>query len=414
MNKCFSWFAILLVLTTGSIAVAQETEPPPPVETSRISDGFFQIRCNGNVGVIASVGDDGTLVVDTGYAATATALKEELTRLGGGPVRFIVNTHGDGDHVGGNAVIGDGAVIISNPEVRRRMSTYYSLPAVGTGGLPNLAVEPIATLFFNDEVIRVLSLPGGHTDGDAIVHFTKNRIACIGDLVLLGTFPNADPARGGDARRLIEVLSKIRAMLPADTTLIAAHGGAFTMSELGAYIEMIQGTVNAVAAEMDAGNTLPEIVENNPLAPWSEWENPDNGLSFENWITEIHASLADSHQQSICAPVTEVLERNGVGAAVARYRHLKSTEAKNWGFAETELNMLGYQLMARERFDDAIAILELNVEAYPEAFNTYDSLGESYMLAGRTDEAITNYERSLELNPGNTNATAMLNRLRSP
>ena len=55
---------------------------------------------------------------------------------------------------------------------------------------------------------------------------------------------------------------------------------------------------------------------------------------------------------------------------------------------------------------------ELNVEAFPEAFNTYDSLGEAYMTAGRTADAIANYQRSLDLNPNNTNAAAMLSRLR--
>ena len=57
------------------------------------------------------------------------------------------------------------------------------------------------------------------------------------------------------------------------------------------------------------------------------------------------------------------------------------------------------------------AIFELNVKAYPDAFNTYDSLGEAYMTAGQNDLAIANYQRSLDLNPDNTNATTMLTRL---
>ena len=59
-----------------------------------------------------------------------------------------------------------------------------------------------------------------------------------------------------------------------------------------------------------------------------------------------------------------------------------------------------------------LAVFELNVEAFPEASNPYDSLGEAYMVAGRREKAIANYERSLELDPGNQNAAAMLERLR--
>ena len=65
-----------------------------------------------------------------------------------------------------------------------------------------------------------------------------------------------------------------------------------------------------------------------------------------------------------------------------------------------------------EAVDEAIAIFQLNVSAYPEAFNTYDSLGEAYMTTGEVDLAIANYERSLKLNPDNSNAVAMLEKLR--
>ncbi len=404
--------ALALVPMFAGVAVAQEPVQPSPVEVTHLGGNLYQLRCNGNVGVVASIGADGTLLVDTGYAATAAAVQEELNRLESGPVRIIVNTHGDGDHVGGNAVLGKGAVIIGHPEVGRRMSTYFALPATDTEGLPMVTVEAPATIHFNNDVIRVLPLPGGHTDGDLIVHFSKARVACIGDLVLLGTFPNAAPARGGNAQRLIQVLTEIQETLPSDTTLVAAHGGPFTMADLETYIEMVEGTVAAVAAEVEADLTLPEIVENNPLASWSEWESPEDGLSFENWITEIYASLEGAGPQSICAALTEVLEKDGIEAALARYRQLKIEEPEKWSFAEAELNMLGYQLLARDRIDEAIAIFELNVEAFPAAFNTYDSLGEACLLAGRTEAAIANYERSLELNPDNANAGAVLARLR--
>ncbi len=408
-------FLLVLLVFTSAItlrATAQNIDQPPPVEASHITGTLHQLQCNGNVGVVASIGEDGTLLVDTGYAATASAVQEELVKLGSHSVRIIVNTHGDGDHVGGNAALGDGAVIIAHPGVRRQMGRYFALPTVDAAGLPMVTLREEATIYFNNENVRFLPVPGGHTAGDVVVHFTQSRVACIGDLVLIGTFPNADPARGGDAQRLIEILTGLKNTLPADTTLVAAHGGAFTIAELETYIDMIESTVAAVATELAAGRSLSEIVERNPLAPWSEWESPKNGLSFENWITEIHASLKGGQRQSICAPMTEVLVRDGLDPAVKRYRQLKKEEPEGWSFAENELNLFGYQLLARNRIDEAISILELNVEAFPEAFNTYDSLAEAYMLAGRTEAAITNYEHSLELNPNNANAVAMLDRLR--
>ncbi len=62
---------------------------------------------------------------------------------------------------------------------------------------------------------------------------------------------------------------------------------------------------------------------------------------------------------------------------------------------------------------EAIRVFEANVADYPESWNVYDSLGEALAEAGRTEEAIHNYRRSLELNPDNRGAVRMLERLRS-
>ena len=113
-------------------------------------------------------------------------------------------------------------------------------------------------------------MPGGHTAGDVVIHFTKNRIACVGDLVLVGRFANADPTRGGNALRLIEVLKWLRDHLPDDTMFVAAHGGAISAKEVDAYIEMVEGTMEAVRKEIEEGRSLEEITLSNPLEPWSE------------------------------------------------------------------------------------------------------------------------------------------------
>jgi len=80
-------------------------------------------------------------------------------------------------------------------------------------------------------------------------------------------------------------------------------------------------------------------------------------------------------------------------------------------FHEDVLNRLGYEfLYAYGKTKEAIAVLEWNVEAYPESFNVYDSLGEAYLRDGQRELAIENYKKSLELNPENTNASDVLKR----
>jgi tetratricopeptide (TPR) repeat protein len=60
------------------------------------------------------------------------------------------------------------------------------------------------------------------------------------------------------------------------------------------------------------------------------------------------------------------------------------------------LNRLGIRLTLEEKITEAIEIFRLNVQAYPEAFNTYDSLGMAYMVKGDKKRAIKNYKKSIE------------------
>ena len=115
------------------------------------------------------------------------------------------------------------------------------------------------------------------------------------------------------------------------------------------------------------------------------------------------------------ALLTEVLrttiDEQGVDAAVARYRELKKTEFDSYDFEEDQLNELGYELLGASKVDAAIAIFQLNVEAFPQSYNAYDSLAEGYMSGGKKELAIKNYAKSLELNAGNRNAVERLVKL---
>ena len=76
-----------------------------------------------------------------------------------------------------------------------------------------------------------------------------------------------------------------------------------------------------------------------------------------------------------------------------------------------QLNAIGYDLLRSGDRDGAIRVLALNAELYPSDANVYNSLGEAYMSAGKTELAIANYRRSLELDPKNGNAVTMLKKL---
>ncbi|NQX93974.1 MAG: serine hydrolase, partial [Erythrobacter sp.] len=78
---------------------------------------------------------------------------------------------------------------------------------------------------------------------------------------------------------------------------------------------------------------------------------------------------------------------------------------------ETFMNEVGYTFLAQERVDEAIVALFYNADRFPQSPNAQDSLGEALLEGGQYDAARARYQRVLELDPGNDNATRMLGRV---
>jgi pimeloyl-ACP methyl ester carboxylesterase len=101
--------------------------------------------------------------------------------------------------------------------------------------------------------------------------------------------------------------------------------------------------------------------------------------------------------ESIAAYLLPVIYEHGVDVAIADYYEARRSKRNRFNFAELELNLLGYRLLRDKRYQDAIAILELNVEMYPLSANAYDSLAEAYMRMGDTTRAKKEYMRALSM-----------------
>jgi fermentation-respiration switch protein FrsA (DUF1100 family) len=106
---------------------------------------------------------------------------------------------------------------------------------------------------------------------------------------------------------------------------------------------------------------------------------------------------------SIAPLIATTIESNGIEAALAQYRSLRNENPPRYNFREAELDDLGYDLLEKKKFDQAIAVLQLNAEQFPQSFNVFDSLGDAYLAAGKDLEAIQSYQKSLAVLPGKEN-----------
>jgi CubicO group peptidase (beta-lactamase class C family) len=107
--------------------------------------------------------------------------------------------------------------------------------------------------------------------------------------------------------------------------------------------------------------------------------------------------------------IGKLIEKKGLDAGLKKYHEWKAKDPQ-W-FKEPLLNSMGYYLLGKKKIKEAVEIFKMNVKAYPQSFNVYDSLGEAYMINGDKELAIKNYRKSVKLNPDNRGGIEALKKL---
>lgn len=125
----------------------------------------------------------------------------------------------------------------------------------------------------------------------------------------------------------------------------------------------------------------------------------------------LHGEEAEMPKKSVAMEVLPVFMDEGVNAGLAKYKELKANDT--YALREPEMNQIGYRLLQNGKTKEAIEVFKINVAEFPESWNTYDSLGEGYMMDGQKEKAIENYEKSIEMNPENDNGKQMLAKIRA-
>ena len=272
MRKWIGLVAVLLFLP-----VAAQDFDSVEIKTTLVSDHVWMLEgAGGTLGV--SAGEDGIFLIDDQYAPLTPKILAAIAGIRKGPVRFVLNTHWHGDHVGGNENIGKtGSLIVAHDNVRARMSTDQFLeflkrdvPASPKVALPVVTFSETMTFHINGDTVRVVHVPAAHTDGDALVQFVVADVIHMGDLYFSGMYPFIDLSSGGTIGGLIAGLERALAMSGAKTRFIAGHGPGSDRDGLASYLKMIRTVRDRVAELKGAGKTLEAAVAARPTADLDE------------------------------------------------------------------------------------------------------------------------------------------------
>lgn len=282
---------IILLFFVFSIQLVYPQEKPK-VKVEKLGKDLYEITmmsCN----VLASIGMDGVLIIDANYKEAGKYMKEEIEKLGGQNIFYIINTHWHFDHVGGNQVLGnDKTIIIAHKEAKELMSKDQfllgdTIKALPENALPKVTIDKTYEMEFNGEKIEITPFSGGHSAGDMVVYFKNSNVLHIGDIIFADMFSYVDYDHGGSVYTLEKNLQKIINKYPDDVKIIPGHGRIYTKDDLKKYREMVVTTTEIVKKEKDNGKSTEEIKKKNVLNDWKDW---GKAFTCDDWIEIIYNS----------------------------------------------------------------------------------------------------------------------------
>ena len=230
----------------------------------RIAGNVFMLGNN----VAALVGKDGVLLVK-GQDADEPILSA-LKSLTDKPVRYVIETQCD--ELGSGPPHHASATIVAHENVRRR----FAMRKCGndTAVLPDLTFDSQLTLHFDDEEVRIIKLPTGHSDNDSIVYFKNANVVATGDAFEADLLMGYVKSAGGNMLGVTEELRRIVALVPADAKIIPGSGPEASISDVRTAIKTLDEMRDAVAVLVAKGKTLQQLKDLDVLSPWAAMISP--------------------------------------------------------------------------------------------------------------------------------------------
>jgi glyoxylase-like metal-dependent hydrolase (beta-lactamase superfamily II) len=305
------------------LAAQAATAPSSSLEVLEVRPSFFVIAGAGGPGgdvanISVQVGEDGVVVVDAGSSAAAADVLAAIRRLSPKPIRYIIDTGPDADHVGGNeafakageklfggSFLGGGtpnavdllAPILSAEGVLRHMK---SSPA---GGWPTEVFHySRKTMYLNGEAIEVVRQPAAHTDSDVFAFFRRSDVVAAGDVLDTRHFPVIDVDRGGSIQGEIAALNRLADLAvpsvpvvtrEAGTIVVPGHGRLCDQYDVIEYRDMVTIVRDRVRGLMKAGRSIAEVKAAQPAKGYmGRYGNAGGAWTTDRFIEAVYRSLA--------------------------------------------------------------------------------------------------------------------------
>ena len=309
--------AVAAVLVGWSPRASARQEAADGLDLVQIRPNFYVIAGAGG-NIVMQTGPEGVILVDAGSAAMSDKVLAAIRRVTPLPIRYIINTSMDPDHVGGNdrlaraglsilpgavaagAGLNDDLVsnsgrasVLAHENVLTRMTAATGAQALPFGHWPTKTFAfRQYSMYLNGEGIQVIHMPAAHTDGDTIVFFRRGDVIATGDIIDTTRWPVIDIKRGGTVQGELDALNRLMDMsilnVPlqwnADRTfLVPGHGHVYDKLDLLEYRDAVTVVRDRVQDLLDEGKTLAQVKAANPTLGYRSQYGTDTGP----WTTDM-------------------------------------------------------------------------------------------------------------------------------
>jgi cyclase len=264
MRHAFSVFCLAVLVAT--LCPAQTTTGTPRIVTTQVTPNFYIIAApDDDADVAIYLGNDGLLLIDTGLAPLVPSLRDAIRKITDKPVKYTVLTHYHFDHIGGADALANGGPIIATARTRGRMTQSSHIggrndPPAPAAALPTVTFEKEMSLWMDGEEIRLIAQPA-HTDGDAVLWFTRSNVVHLGDAMW-----NPDNEGGGDIHGVIALCEKVAALVPPDAKIIVGHLGVLSVDDLRKQTAQWKDITGIIEKAIRQGKSLEQIKQEKLLA----------------------------------------------------------------------------------------------------------------------------------------------------
>ena len=309
------------VIAVAAIAASAAVYAQGDLDVLQIRPNVYMIAGAG-ANVTVQFGSDGAVVVDAGSLDRADQLIAAVKKVTTQPIRYVIDTSVDPDHVGANEKVakagktlfqtnnplgegmtnGGAAAVLSAERVLARMSA----PTGKTSPYPT-AMWPTETydqrrkyMYLNGEGIEVLNMPAAHSDGDSVVFFRRSDVVAAGDVLDLTRFPVIDPAKGGSIGGEIDALNRLVDLAIPSVPLVSQDGGTYVVPGHGRicdqldvveYRDMVTIIRDRVQDLVKKRSTLEQVIAANPTQGYNARYGTDKTWTPRMFVEATYKTL---------------------------------------------------------------------------------------------------------------------------